>query len=311
MGAGSVEFTKNLLGDILSFPELRDAEIALHDIDPERLRGGRGDGPLHGRRAGRQPPHRGPPRPPPRARRRRPRDQHDPGRRPRGHPARLRASRPPTACARRSATRSGIGGIFRALRTIPVMLEIGRRDGRAVPGGVAPELHQPDGHAVLGDLRGHAAAAHRRAVPLGAEHDRPAGRAGRRAVRGGVVPGRRREPPGVHPAVRARRRGSLPAARPRASSAIPSCAGGCASSCTGGSATSPPSRASTRPSTCRGSCTATRRSSGSGSRSASTSPAARRTSSCTTEMRHEPGGRRGDRDRAQPGVRVADHPLGR
>ena len=37
IGAGSVEFTKNLLGDILSFPELRDAEIALHDIDPERL----------------------------------------------------------------------------------------------------------------------------------------------------------------------------------------------------------------------------------------------------------------------------------
>jgi alpha-galactosidase len=37
VGAGSVEFTKNLLGDILSFPELRDAEIALHDIDPERL----------------------------------------------------------------------------------------------------------------------------------------------------------------------------------------------------------------------------------------------------------------------------------
>jgi alpha-galactosidase len=37
IGAGSVEFTKNLLGDILSFPELHDAEIVLHDIDPERL----------------------------------------------------------------------------------------------------------------------------------------------------------------------------------------------------------------------------------------------------------------------------------
>ena len=37
IGAGSVEFTKNLLGDILSFPELADAEIALHDIDEERL----------------------------------------------------------------------------------------------------------------------------------------------------------------------------------------------------------------------------------------------------------------------------------
>ncbi len=37
IGAGSVEFTKDLLGDILSFDELRDAEIALHDIDSERL----------------------------------------------------------------------------------------------------------------------------------------------------------------------------------------------------------------------------------------------------------------------------------
>jgi alpha-galactosidase len=37
VGAGSVEFTRNLLGDFLSYPELRDAEIVLHDIDPERL----------------------------------------------------------------------------------------------------------------------------------------------------------------------------------------------------------------------------------------------------------------------------------
>jgi len=37
VGAGSVEFTRNLLGDFLSYPELRAAEIVLHDIDPERL----------------------------------------------------------------------------------------------------------------------------------------------------------------------------------------------------------------------------------------------------------------------------------
>ena len=37
IGAGSVEFTRNLLGDIFSFPELADAEIVLHDIDGERL----------------------------------------------------------------------------------------------------------------------------------------------------------------------------------------------------------------------------------------------------------------------------------
>jgi alpha-galactosidase len=37
MGAGSVVFTKNLLTDTLSFPELHGTTIALHDIDPERL----------------------------------------------------------------------------------------------------------------------------------------------------------------------------------------------------------------------------------------------------------------------------------
>jgi len=37
IGAGSTVFAKNLLGDILSFPELADATIRLMDIDPERL----------------------------------------------------------------------------------------------------------------------------------------------------------------------------------------------------------------------------------------------------------------------------------
>ena len=38
LGAGSTVFAKNLIGDILSFPELTDATISLHDIDAERLR---------------------------------------------------------------------------------------------------------------------------------------------------------------------------------------------------------------------------------------------------------------------------------
>ena len=37
IGAGSVEFTRELLGDILSFPELGSARVVLHDIDDERL----------------------------------------------------------------------------------------------------------------------------------------------------------------------------------------------------------------------------------------------------------------------------------
>ena len=38
IGAGSVEFTRDLLGDILSFPELAGSDIVLHDISDERLR---------------------------------------------------------------------------------------------------------------------------------------------------------------------------------------------------------------------------------------------------------------------------------
>ncbi len=39
VGAGSTVFAKNLLGDLLSFPELADgAVVALMDVDAERLR---------------------------------------------------------------------------------------------------------------------------------------------------------------------------------------------------------------------------------------------------------------------------------
>ena len=38
LGAGSTVFAKNLLADILSFPELAESTISLMDIDPQRLR---------------------------------------------------------------------------------------------------------------------------------------------------------------------------------------------------------------------------------------------------------------------------------
>ena len=37
IGAGSLGFTRGLVRDILTFDLLADAEIALMDIDPERL----------------------------------------------------------------------------------------------------------------------------------------------------------------------------------------------------------------------------------------------------------------------------------
>jgi alpha-galactosidase len=55
IGAGSVEFTRNLVGDILAFEELADAEIALHDIDAERLETAAGIALLVGRGVGVEP----------------------------------------------------------------------------------------------------------------------------------------------------------------------------------------------------------------------------------------------------------------
>src|SRR5205085_8570105 len=37
IGAGSVVFSKNLTGDILSYPEFREATFSYMDIDPDRL----------------------------------------------------------------------------------------------------------------------------------------------------------------------------------------------------------------------------------------------------------------------------------
>ena len=37
IGAGSVEFTRDLIGDILTFQSCAGSTLALHDIDAERL----------------------------------------------------------------------------------------------------------------------------------------------------------------------------------------------------------------------------------------------------------------------------------
>ena len=55
VGAGSVEFTRELLGDILSFPELGSVRIVLHDIDVERLETAEGIARATAHAAGAQP----------------------------------------------------------------------------------------------------------------------------------------------------------------------------------------------------------------------------------------------------------------
>jgi alpha-galactosidase len=132
IGAGSVVFTKNLLGDILAQPALRDVEIALHDIDDDRLetaaamarwvageRGARPEITTHVDRGGAI-------------------DGADfvinmvqIG----GHDATLRDFEIPERYGLQQTIGDtlGIGGIFRALRTAPHMLALGREMAELAP----------------------------------------------------------------------------------------------------------------------------------------------------------------------------------
>jgi alpha-galactosidase len=125
IGAGSVEFTRDLLGDLLGFEDVGDLEIALHDIDRERLDTAEAMArwtaeELHAT-----------PRITAHADRRAALDGADfainmiqVG----GHAATLKDFEIPARHGLRQTIGDtlGIGGIFRALRTIPVMLDIGR-----------------------------------------------------------------------------------------------------------------------------------------------------------------------------------------
>jgi alpha-galactosidase len=124
VGAGSVEFTRELLGDILSFDELADTHFALHDINAERLETATGlarwiDGELGGHATITA-----------HADRREALEGADfvlnmiqVGM----HDATLADFEIPARHGLRQTIGDtlGIGGIFRALRTIPVMLGIG------------------------------------------------------------------------------------------------------------------------------------------------------------------------------------------
>ena len=107
----------------------------------------------------------------------------------------------------------GIGGIFRALRTIPVMLAIGRDMAELCPD--AWLLNYTNPMAMLCQAYAHGSP-HTKIVGLchSVQHTtRRLAELDERPVRGGHVPRRRRQPPGVHPALRARRRGPVSAAR--------------------------------------------------------------------------------------------------
>jgi alpha-galactosidase len=132
VGAGSVEFTRELVGDLLSFDELADTHLALHDVDAERLETATGiarwiDGQLGGRATITA-----------HLDRREALDGADfvlnmvqVGM----HAATLADFEIPARHGLRQTIGDtlGIGGIFRALRTIPVLLGVGREMAELCP----------------------------------------------------------------------------------------------------------------------------------------------------------------------------------
>ena len=142
VGAGSVEFTRNLMADLLGAPALGNLEIALHDIDPERLEtarlvaertnaatgaGARIEATLERRRALDGADHVV--------------NEIQVG----GFDATLRDFRIPAAHGVRQtiADTIGVGGIFRGLRTIPVMVAIGDDMAEVCPDGLLLNYSNP------------------------------------------------------------------------------------------------------------------------------------------------------------------------
>ena len=125
IGAGSIEFTRDLIGDLLTYDDLGDLHVALHDIDRERLETAEAMSRWTAQELGAQlslSTH---------LDRREALDGADfafnmiqVG----GHAATLLDFEIPARHGLRQtiADTLGIGGVFRALRTIPVMLGIGR-----------------------------------------------------------------------------------------------------------------------------------------------------------------------------------------
>jgi alpha-galactosidase len=132
IGAGSATFTRMLIGDILSYPELRGTTLALHDIDPERLETAAGVARVTADEAAASPvieAH---------SDRRAALEEADfainiiqVG----GHEATVIDHEVPARFGLRQTIGDtlGIGGIFRALRTIPVMQAIGEDMAAVAP----------------------------------------------------------------------------------------------------------------------------------------------------------------------------------
>ena len=205
IGAGSTVFARNLLGDILGHEELAGSEIALFDIDAERL----ATSELVAR-AGRRGAATCPPKISTTTDRRAALDGADyainmiqVG----GYePCTVTDFEVPKQFGLRQtiADTLGIGGIMRGLRTIPVLLEMCRDMEELVPRRVVPQLHEPDGD----QLPGHYAGVDDpdgRAVPQRAGNRVRAVPRSRHPVSRDRLPGRGHQPHGLLLALLARR----------------------------------------------------------------------------------------------------------
>ncbi len=141
IGAGSVEFTRELLGDILSFPELASMRVVLHDIDAQRLETAEAIARATALAAGAEPEIVAT------LDRRRALDGADyvinviaVGM----HEATVRDFEIPARYGLKQTIGDtiGIGGIFRGLRTFPVLAGIARDMAEVCPRRLAAQLHQ-------------------------------------------------------------------------------------------------------------------------------------------------------------------------
>ena len=220
IGAGSVEFTRNILTDLGSYPELHGTlQLALHDIDEERL--------AYAERTANQvvqrlgagytvSAH---------ADRREAFDGADylineiqVG----GYRATVTDFEIPTRYGLRQtiADTIGIGGIMRGLRTIPVMIEMGDEMASLCPEGLLLNYTNPMAMVPWGIWAGSRVArgAHDRRLPQRARHARVPGVARRSAGGPGRVPHGGVQPPVLRlrvPRPGERRRPVPAASRPR------------------------------------------------------------------------------------------------
>ena len=198
IGAGSVEFTRNILTDLVQLPGAARHAAARPARHRRGAPGVRRAQAAHQSSSGSAPATTVSAHADRReaVRRRRLPDQRDPGRRLHRNGHRLRD--PARYGLRQTiADTIGIGGILRGLRTIPVMIAMGDEMAELCPDGLLLNYTNPMAMVPWGDLGGLAVArgAHDRRVPQRPRYPRVPGLARRRPRSAGRVPHRRLQPP--------------------------------------------------------------------------------------------------------------------